>query len=50
MTSIVLRTGWLARGLQCVVALAQDDDGPTRAQRADDNPLRLIIEAGKTPR
>ena len=47
MTSIVLRTGWLALGLQCVVALAQDDDGATRAQRAADNPLRLIIEAGK---
>ena len=47
MTSIVLRTGWLALGLQCAVALAQDDDGATRAQRAADNPLRLIIEAGK---
>ena len=47
MNSIVRRMGSLALGLQCVVALAQDDDGATRVQRAADNPLRLIIEAGK---
>jgi TonB family protein len=45
--SIALRAGCLGLGMLCAAASAQDGEGATRAQRDADNPLRMIIEAGK---
>jgi hypothetical protein len=47
MTSIAIRIGCVALGLHCAFVYAQDVDGTARAQRDADNPLRMIIEAGK---
>lgn len=45
--SIALRAGCLGLGMFCAAASGQEGEGATRAQRDADNPLRMIIEAGK---
>lgn len=47
MKSIALKAGFVGLGMLCTTAAAQEGEGAARAQRDADNPLRMIIEAGK---
>ena len=47
MGSIARRASCLGLGMLCAAAGAQDGDGTARVQRDADNPMRMILEAGK---
>jgi TonB family protein len=47
LNSIALTACGLGLALLCAAAGAQDGDGTARVQRDADNPLRMILEAGK---